>query len=304
MNKLFINIATVFFITTNPLLDSVQPFYHPPRNLTQFASYPPQANQALNALNKLPEFRELLVKVQQEGPVFLRMEPRSNFEGLWDGSSRTIVVNTRFNPALGSIICTILFELHNAATTRYYDHLIDLAGRGLLTKDQYVEKVEHAEYDNAKNTQDLLKKGVEMGIFPESAHWPVMPNFEDHYKVQQVSGHSLFIAENYDMMNPFGRYSHFQGTISRPSWMNSEDKDELCRYIVLRAGLESTDQATANRFRKDLKDEIAFLNNGHQKSRQPKHMERNPRRIELIKIAMKGNKDFQEETKGLPFFTA
>lgn len=296
MNKILIQLAAIFFIALQPL-----PFLYSAQPQTHFASSPPQAKNALNALNKLPEFRDLLVKAQKEGPVHLRMEGHPQFEGLWDGNSRTIVVNTKFNPSPGAIICTILFELHNAVTATYFDQLIVQAQRGALTKDQYVEKVEQAEYKNARDTQALLDKGIEMGIFPESARWPIMPNFEDHYKVQQVSGHSLFIADTYDQINPRGHMSHYKGTIHRPSWMNDQDKDEFCRYIVMRSGLESPDSERAKRFQEDLKQEIELLKRGQANIGEKHHIERNPRRIALIKIAMAGNPHYQAEVKDIPY---
>lgn len=301
MNKILTKLAIIFALAAIPLVNSTQPFYPIPHSLNHFASHPHQAQPALNALNKLPEFQELLTKVQREGPVHLSMQPGLSFEGLWDANSRTIVVNTGHERPLGSIICTILFELHNAATTRYYDQLIDQAQKGLLTKDQYVEKVEMAEYQNAMNTKTLLEKGIKMGVFPESASWPVMPNFEDHYKVQQVSGHSLFIADSYDMIYPKGKTTKYTGTIFRPTWMNAQDKDELCRYIAMGAGLKSADQEAAERYLSDLKEEIAFLKKGYNKIGERHHIERNPRRVELIKIALKENKKFIQETKDVPF---
>ncbi len=297
MNKILTLLATVFLLLTNPFLDSI----HPPQlqNLKQFASYPSQAKQALNALNKLPEFHDLLERAQKDGPIQLKMESHPNFEGLWDGHTRSIVVNTRFNPSLGSMICTILFELHNANTAQYYDRLIELAQEGSLTKDQYVEKVERAEYQNAKNTHDLLEKGIRSGIFPESAHWPVVPDFEEHYKVQQISGHSIFIANNYDQINPRAADNRFKGTIMRPTWMDDMDRDDLCRYVMMRCGLEKYDEEMATRYRQDLKNEIERLKDAYLQNSS-----RAARRVELIKIAMKGNADFQAAAKDWPYLVS
>lgn len=305
MCKKLIQIIALLCLAVSPLvlISAQAPRWVQQQNLGQFASYAPQTRQAINLLQQLPEFRELLIKVQNEGPVHVKVEAHPSFEGLWDGNSRSIVINSRLNRTLGQMICTILFELHNAATARYYDDLIVQAENGRLTKDQYVEKVELAEFKNAKNTHDLLEKGIKMGLFPESAHWPVPLNFDEHYKVQQVSGHSQFIANSYDQINPRARGSMFRGTIQRPAWLGEQDKDELCRYIMMRAGLDSEDEGRADRFREDLHKEITRLENSHHKRAPRQDIERLQRRVELIKIAMKGNPDFIAATENLDFIS-
>lgn len=298
MSKNLILLISLFSILTAPLLISAQGQRVSQHNLGQVASVSPQARQALNALYQLPEFRELLMQVQQEGPVRIKVESHPKFEGLWDGNSRSIVINGRLNPTLGQMICTILFELHNAATASYYDRLIEEAERGEMTKDQYVERVEHAEYQNARHTYELLEKGIKMGIFPASARWPVTSSFDEHYKVQQISGHSLFIADAYDQIYPMGRGSKFRGTIQRPTWLGERDKEEFCRYVLLRAGLDSENP---DKYRHDLQVEISHLQNSFNKKGSRDDVERASRRIEMLKIAMKGSPDYSEATEHLPF---
>ncbi len=248
------------------------------RKLAEFASFPPSAKPALNALHQLPEFNDLLMKVQQEGPVHLKLESSpygEDFEGFWDSSTRTISVNTRTTRSFGQVICTILFELHNASTTNYFNQLIDQARSGRIDKDAYVEKVEYTEYSNARNTANLIEKGIKMDIFPLESRWPVPTSFSEHYQVQQIAGHSTYIAQTYDVYNPRGKLMRYRGTIQMPKQMSEHDKFDMMRYVSVRTALESSEQSKHAWGKQALQREIA-----------------NARRPDLLKLCFQGNKEF------------
>lgn len=119
---------------------------------------------------------------------------------MWDSLNRKIIINGKFEPDTAKIIHSIIFELQNAAATSALNGLTNKAIRGEITKKDYVEGIEWIEHQNALKTKRLLECGIEKGLFPISARWPVPEKFQDHLAMQQRSGHSDFIARKYDIL--------------------------------------------------------------------------------------------------------
>lgn len=90
----------------------------------------------------------------------------------------------------------------------------------------------------------------------------------------------------------------------RPAWMDELDRDDLCRYVMMRCGLEKYDEEMATRYKQDLKREVERIRNGYQHRGEPQDIARAARRAELLKIAMKGSPDFAEAAKGVPYLTS
>jgi hypothetical protein len=206
----------------------------------QFSNYPPQFAAVIESIHRLPEARELIKRTQQEGEIKVAINTTiaGSFDAYWEANSRTILVNAQKNRSKGSLICSILFELHNASTDTTLSRLIERASRGEIDKETYVQAVEQMEHTNALNTIALLKKGVAKGIFPSNTRWPIFYNFINHYQVQQLQGHSQWLAAQYDQIAPKGTSRHpFKGTIPHLEHLNEQDKRDLLLYLSYKDNL-------------------------------------------------------------------
>jgi hypothetical protein len=168
-----------------------------------------QLQAHLKKIQKLPEARELIAKVQKDGPISIEALTSSlsqQFGAFWDADRRTIGVNAQRTE--GAVIASILFELHNASITAKLDRLDYLASTGKIAKEQYVESVERLEYQNSINASNMAKKGIDAGLFPKTAFLPTYPTFTEHYQVQKQGGHSAWIAKTFDQLSP-SRAAHW-----------------------------------------------------------------------------------------------
>src|SRR5262249_48549865 len=127
------------------------------------------------------------------------------------------------NSSWGCLIRDLIFELHNAVTTSEDACLMQKARAGRITCDQYVQGVEKIEHRNVVKTARLIQEGIKAGVFPRDARWDVVHNFDIHYKIQQLSGHSAMIVEEYKQCCPNQFFAcPYRGTIvkKRSQWEN------------------------------------------------------------------------------------
>lgn len=161
----------------------------------------PQLQHNLNQIQKIPEARALINSIQKEGPIQIVVKNTSlsnHFGAYWDPDLRTICVAISSDTTDGSLIGSILFELHNAAVNAKFIHLDELAARRQIGKASYVESMEYLEYLNSIDASKIAQKGIQMGIFPADAHLFTYGSFAEHFSVQKESGHSACFARNYD----------------------------------------------------------------------------------------------------------
>ena len=176
------------------------------------------------------------------------------FEGFWEGDRRVVMVNQTLNQDQGALICTIIFELHNALRNKELYNLALAAARGKMDKDTYVSKVEQMEYRNVCSTIVLLEEGIRRGLFPASAQWKINPTFEDHYRVQQLTGHSQWIARSYDNLN-IRTSMPYRGTIRNLHSMSGQEKREMLRYLGIKSNLYANNPHRVERARHLLEAE-------------------------------------------------
>lgn len=206
-----------------------------------FNNYPHELTHAVQLIEKLPEARQLLAKIHKEGNIGIELgtQDTGNFNGLWVANRRVIIINPDHLKNEGSLICTILFEMHNAYTNTRFLKLVNLASQGKISKEQYVENIERMEHANALSTCRILEKGMNMGIFPRTSTWSIFTDFESHYMVQQIQGHSQWLANSYESMSPLHGQA-FKGTIPYLDRMTALDKKDMLRYFSVKFDLDST----------------------------------------------------------------
>lgn len=254
----------------------------------------PIAEKALSSLKQLPEFNELVKKTESHGAIKLEVVsmPNEPFEAFWDSTYRVIRINQAKEPTLGSMITSILFELHNASSDPHFKQLYHQVKSGYLNKERYVEKVERMEHQNALNTCTILQKGVRLGHFPKDADWSILRSFDDHYKLQQLHGHSQWIAQNFDHLFPSRNREVYLGTIPQITTMSEQDKNDMMRYLSIKDELESPITAKARRGLQRLEHEYTAIE-GCFLSPSKKDCERSQTQLTLLKSIMKGNPIFE-----------
>lgn len=236
------NLNNYIFLILSIIFSLTQFFYSFGENLIHFGTsktatfkyVPPQLNSVVGKLLELPEARDLLAQVSRQGGVsiILQNDTDGQFDALWDGDARVIKLNPHRHHNLGTWICSILFELHNASTNDYMLNLYRQAETNQMTKEIWVEHMERMEHANALNTCRLLEKGMAQNIYPPESRWTIFQSFDDYYKLQQISGHSQWLAKYYDQSNPYSNRKLFQGTIPGLNTMSSVDKKNFENYLV------------------------------------------------------------------------
>lgn len=202
----------------------------------------PKAKEAFHSLQKLPDYHRLVQEVEREGAIKIEMVSLNNesFDAFWDSTDRVIRINKLKNENFNVLICSILFELHNAKSDRRFMHFYNMAIRGEISKEEYVENVERMEHANALKCSLLLEKGISLGIFSSEVRWPIYRNFDDYYKVQQIHEHSHWLAKSYDEMAFRNKKSVYVGTLPK---LSAKEKQDVLRYLRIKNELESKDNS-------------------------------------------------------------
>ncbi len=64
----------------------------------------------------------------------------------------------------GSVLASLIFELHNALGFKPVDNFDEMAFYGKISKEEYVRSIEHLEYMNSINASKLAKIGIKRVI--------------------------------------------------------------------------------------------------------------------------------------------
>lgn len=169
-------------------------------SLFAYPSHPPQITEPLRRLYQLEETRKLLTQVESQGHITLKASHFgvNSSNAAWVCSERTIYLNFANERTLGNLICSIVFELHNALSDSQFDYYDQLAQERKISREEYIIAIESIEYVNACCTAQILEKGIRHGIFPCDSHWPIAPCFQQHFHIQKMAGHAALIGDMYD----------------------------------------------------------------------------------------------------------
>lgn len=159
----------------------------------------PELKYYYDKIMQVPEAQTLVQNILKEGSIEIVADKRgiASFGALWDIDNRRIVINKEHGRTEGRIICSIIFELHNAAVSSKYDQLDALAEARKIDKESYVESVERLEFKNSHDCARIADRGIAMGVFPKEVRRTTYPTFEEHYHWQKYGGHSDWIANTY-----------------------------------------------------------------------------------------------------------
>jgi hypothetical protein len=159
----------------------------------------PEVKEAVSQMVQLPEARVLLQEVEREGPIQVNHLWDGEFNAYWDTSKRTIVVNLRKQSrSKGSLLQSIIFELHNAKADRRLNQIMELAKQGKLDRETYVKRIECTEYQNVLAAAALLDVGIKKGVYPPDCALGFFASLEEHLQWQKKMGHSAYLSQGYD----------------------------------------------------------------------------------------------------------
>ncbi len=153
---------------------------------------------ALEMVLALPETAALWKEIQSEGPVrVIAVSSPFQFEAVWEGEARVILVNLGMARSKASIISSILFEMQNAKGNRKLTSLYSAARWNQMSLDQFATEIEQFEYENLINAERLLKQGQGRGIYPRECFLPHFVNFSDYLHTQEITGHTAYHRDTY-----------------------------------------------------------------------------------------------------------
>ncbi|NGX60684.1 MAG: hypothetical protein K940chlam9_00151 [Chlamydiae bacterium] len=161
----------------------------------------PEVSSAVQTLYKIPEARELIQKVEADGPVRVYVTPFPNgSNAMWRADERAIILNGNKSRTYGEMLRSILFEFHNAAADKEFMKTDWMAKQGQISKNTYIEQIERIEHSNALSTCNIIEQAIAKRIFPMDARWSIPSDFHFHFQIQKESGHSQAIAVTYDCL--------------------------------------------------------------------------------------------------------
>lgn len=204
-----------------------------------FSYVAPALDKSVNILLRCPYVRDLLSEIQKDGPIYLDFKPlgKNAANAMWQSNTRYIVVNSSNKRGIPDTVRSILFEMHNAHKQKAFAKIDEKASHKQLSKEMYVQAIEHQEHQNALQTKNVIDWGIRNNFFPKESEWPIFTNFEDHYKLQQLSGHSDFIAHVYDILNPQGKHTSYRGTLVL-THLTDHEKKVYMNFLALKNTIE------------------------------------------------------------------
>lgn len=170
------------------------------KNLSSQISCAPPLQNCLQKILEIPEARALIATIQKEGAIKIVAKENAvskQFGAFWDPDHRIICIDLSPHRSQGSVIGSLLFELHNASSNSKINYLDGLAHQRKIDMKSYVEAMEYIEYLNSLNTSRMAAKGIDMGVLPVDAQLPTYSSFKEHLKAQKESGHSVCFERNY-----------------------------------------------------------------------------------------------------------
>ncbi|WP_068467994.1 hypothetical protein [Candidatus Protochlamydia phocaeensis] len=198
MNKVLVKILFTFLFCQAPFFYSLHAAQSEEKVTVRCS---PQLQSILNKILKVPEAKALIASIQKEGAIQIAVKNTklSNFFGAyWDPDQRMICVAMSSKTTEGDLIGSILFELHNASVDSQFEYLAGLAIQRKIDKATYVRSMEYLEYQNSLNAAKIAEKGIQLGVLPSDSRLPTFTTFQEHFSVQQQSGHSDCFGRIYD----------------------------------------------------------------------------------------------------------
>ena len=165
-------------------------------------SCPDSLNPYVQKLSANPSIQDIL---NQVGKIKIVLSDCNGRNGLWSWKERTIKIDPKqLKNSEANTIATIVFELCNALQTPRFERMIAKEPN----VEDFVRSFEKTEYHSAQLTKELVPQIIGKEADFDFQH--ISPNFTLHYALNQIDGHSEWIAKAY-----FPTQS-YRGTLHHP----------------------------------------------------------------------------------------
>ncbi|MCB1181293.1 MAG: hypothetical protein KDK55_04650 [Chlamydiia bacterium] len=242
MKKMFTIFLVIFGILVFPKIYSytTKGGENISKEKVSFSQVPQALEKPVQILLSCPPAKELLSHLQLQGNIELVYFPfgENGSNAMWRGDSRKIIINSSKSNSIPIFLRSILFEMHNASSHDQFIQLDSMARHNQIDKENYVQRVEQIEHQNALKTMTLINWAIQNHYFPRTTRWNIVRNFEDHYRVQQLTGHAQFIAKVYDQLNHCGQRAPYKGTIQVHLFSRTQ-KQQMLTFLSLKDQLEN-----------------------------------------------------------------
>lgn len=235
--SLFKFLLTLFFSLILPLQSAVVPSPSTQtvsRRSIALSHYtcPPAIGPLLRQIASFPQGIDLLDQVARQGRVRIVYGEG----GSWNPEERSLTLQ-RPNGDQVALLQTLIFELHNALREVEIHPIWKKAERGEVDKELFVRSIEAWEHENLLRAERLVRQGIEAGQLPKELSIDPFEDFETHYMLQQISGHSQRYAEAYDQIvqRPVASYC---GTLPTLPHYSPSEEETIHRYLYWRNGLK------------------------------------------------------------------
>ncbi len=160
-----------------------------------------ELQNSLQAIKKIKEGNALINNILKQGNLSLstsRVNAADTFGACWDPGRRIIYISLAAHMSQDELIGSIIFELFNALQTSKFNQLYDQAAKGKINREEYIQKIEHIEYQNSIDAAKLINIGIENKTFGKNIRLNVYKTFDEYFYYQKMYGHSAFHGANYD----------------------------------------------------------------------------------------------------------
>ena len=187
-----------------------------------FSSHPSCLDSIVNTLYLNPDTFDLLKTINsQVGKISIEIIAHQKEKALWNWNEKKIKLNASFvSSSRENKIAFLIFEFYNASHTCNFIKLI----KNAKNVEDFVKHFEKIEYLSALKTKKVAI--TILGRCTEFDFKYVYQDFSLHYALQQISGHSEWIARQYFPSK------NYRGTLYHP--LDKLDiKARKCLYSLL-----------------------------------------------------------------------
>jgi hypothetical protein len=155
---------------------------------TRALVYPEQLSSPIERIYANPALRAL---INQIGEIQIKIADCEGHPAKWCWGEKTIKVDPNLHETEPDMIASLVFELFNAFQTPALKKAVDTKA----DVEDLVRSIEKIEYHSAILTNAAMKSTCLDGVEHDFFH--VSPDFEIHYALNQVAGHSEWLAKTY-----------------------------------------------------------------------------------------------------------
>lgn len=244
------------------------------QTILQKISAPSDALPLLKKVISIKEGLELLKQVTEKGPfkIAYHSQEVEGVGGLWNGADRILILNKNYGGSYPELLQTLIIELNNALTDDKIHYIWQEASSGRIDKEEFVKRIEAWEHQNLLAARHIIEQGIQQGAFPRESAIFAFNNFDTHYMLQQIGGHSQRYANDFDKVCPPNRQTFYRGTLPFQEKLSEHQERQVFRYLQWRDMMLSFDQGARNKAYSLYQQELNALKKGMQTQDQQQRL--------------------------------